>query len=150
MFPLLCPSLSLPASLSPIIHPAGLRVRVFFFFFPLRVILPAWLVWRVELVDAADTLVRCGMARSAGRSDGDSKTLLLSLLRGQCGHAGRAAQTKLFPTLTQQKVGVQMHGHTLTSTNLEDRAVEWFDEAISLLKRAYSVRNSVYCILLRV
>lgn len=60
---------------------------------------------------------RCGAAWqcracSAGRSDGDSKTPLMSLQRGQDGHAGRAEQTNLSSSLTQQEVGIHMHIHT--------------------------------------
>lgn len=106
-------SFSFPSCISFPHHPSSWAQSQSFF--PLRVILPAWLVWHVELVDAADTLVRCGRARSAGCSDGDSKTLLMSLLRGQGGHVGRAEQTKLSPTLSQQKSG---HADARTHINL--------------------------------
>lgn len=42
--------------------------------------------------------------------------------RGQGGHVGRAWQTKLFSSLTQQEMGT----HTFTLANCEDRAAVWF------------------------
>lgn len=61
---------------------------------------------------------RCGVAWqrracSAGRSDRDSKTPLMSLQRGQGGHVGRAEQTKLSSSLTQQE-----EAYTCTHTHL--------------------------------
>lgn len=138
--PFLIISPSFHTSLFPIIRPSGLSVGGIF---PVRVILPAWPVWHEELADAATGLpaddLRCSVAWQrraclAGCSSGDSKTSLMSFRRGQGGHVGRAQQTKLSSSLTQQEVGINMRTHTLASRNLDDGALEWSDKTILLHK----------------
>lgn len=108
--PLFSPSLH--ASLFPIICPSGLSVGGLFF--------QPWLLcqrgrfgpWSRWILPSALLQTQwCGAPWqrrdcSAGRSDGDSETSLMSLQRGQSGHVGRAEQTNLSSSLTQQEVGI--------------------------------------------
>lgn len=126
-------------SFLPIIHPSGLSVGGVF---PHRVILPAWPVWLVELVDAAtglaaaDSLARHGSTEPAQLTAAAETQRLLS-----CPSRGVRADTLAEPckqnlliTDLARSGQTHTHTHTLPSINLEDKAVEWFDKGILLHK----------------
>lgn len=83
--------------------------------FPALFVLPAWPVWPMELVDGAtglvaDSTVQHGSTQLSGRSDGVSKTPLMSLHGGQGGHVGK--QISSHHWLSKKYEYAYRHTHT--------------------------------------
>lgn len=109
--------------------------------FPALFVLPAWPVWPMELVDGAtglvaDSTVQHGSTQLSGRSDGVSKTLLMSLHGGQGGHVGKQISSHHWLSKKYEYAYRHTHTHTpLASINLEDRAAEQFYKAAWVNRR---------------